>query len=47
MAGPERIELPPPDSKPGMISISPKAECGALNVIRTRDLSLTKGVLYH
>ena len=26
MAGPERIELPPPGSKPGMISISPKAE---------------------
>ena len=26
MAGPERIELPPPGSKPGMISISPKAD---------------------
>ena len=26
LAGPERIELPPPGSKPGMISISPKAE---------------------
>ena len=26
LAGPERIELPPPGSKPGMISISPKAD---------------------
>jgi hypothetical protein len=26
MAGPERIELPPPGSKPGMISISPRAD---------------------
>ena len=46
MAGPERIELPPHGSKPRILSIELKAESGALNVIQTRDLSLTKGVLY-
>jgi hypothetical protein len=47
MAGPERIELPPHGSKPRILSIELKAESGALNQIRTDDLSLTKGVLYH
>lgn len=36
MAGPERIELPPPGSKPGMISISPKADVENPAVILTR-----------
>ena len=36
MAGPERIELPPPGSKPGMISISPKADVKNPAVILSR-----------
>ena len=36
LAGPERIELPPPGSKPGMISISPKADVKNPAVISTR-----------
>ena len=46
MAGPAGIEPTSPSSKHGILSIELKAEFGALNQIRTDDLSLTKGVLY-
>jgi hypothetical protein len=35
LAGPERIELPSPGSKPGILSIELKAEYGALRRLRS------------